>query len=89
MQALTFYNCRNLRVEDMYIQDSQQIHLSFEKCINVIATNLHVTAPEKSPNTDGIHVTDSQNVQISSSSIGTGILLLNYIRNYTFNFETR
>uniref|UniRef100_A0A803P6K3 endo-polygalacturonase n=1 Tax=Cannabis sativa TaxID=3483 RepID=A0A803P6K3_CANSA len=70
--ALTFYNSKNLVVKDLNIQDSQQIHLSFEKCVNVQASNLKITAPEKSPNTDGIHVTRSQNIQISNSVIGTG-----------------
>ncbi|PON32485.1 Glycoside hydrolase [Parasponia andersonii] len=70
--ALTFYNCKNLVVKNLNIQDSQQIHLSFEKCLNVQASNLSVTAPEKSPNTDGIHVTNTQNIQISNSVIGTG-----------------
>ncbi|KAF4356715.1 hypothetical protein F8388_010937 [Cannabis sativa] len=63
---------KNLVVKDLNIQDSQQIHLSFEKCVNVQASNLKITAPEKSPNTDGIHVTRSQNIQISNSVIGTG-----------------
>lgn len=74
MQALTFYNCNNLVVKNLNIQDSQQIHVSFEKCSNVRALNLRVTAPEESPNTDGIHVTDTQNIQISNCVIGTGIV---------------
>ncbi|KAF8398392.1 hypothetical protein HHK36_017319 [Tetracentron sinense] len=70
--ALTFYNCKNLRVKNLKIKDAQQMHLNFQKCVNVQASNLMVTAPEKSPNTDGIHVTDTQNIQIMSCTIGTG-----------------
>ncbi|KAK3021840.1 hypothetical protein RJ639_046229, partial [Escallonia herrerae] len=70
--ALTFYKCKNLVVQNLKIQNAQQIHVSFEKSVNVRASNLMVTAPEKSPNTDGIHVTDTQNIQISSCVIGTG-----------------
>ncbi|XP_021283060.1 polygalacturonase-like [Herrania umbratica] len=70
--ALTFYKSKNLRVKDLNIQDAQQIHVSFDECTNVQASNLTVTAPEKSPNTDGIHVTHTQNIQITNSVIGTG-----------------
>ncbi|KAG5555677.1 hypothetical protein RHGRI_006356 [Rhododendron griersonianum] len=71
-QALTFYNCKNVKANNLKIQNGQQIHVSFEKCVNVQASNLKVTAPENSPNTDGIHVTNTQNIQISSCVIGTG-----------------
>ena len=42
--------------------------------MNVRVSGLTVTAPADSPNTDGIHVTDTKNIQISSSVIGTGML---------------
>ncbi|KAK6941837.1 Glycoside hydrolase, family 28 [Dillenia turbinata] len=70
--ALTFYECKNLAVNNLKIKDAQQIHVSFQKCVNVQASNLIVEAPMKSPNTDGIHITNTQNIQISSSTIGTG-----------------
>ncbi|KAI3880915.1 hypothetical protein MKX03_024611 [Papaver bracteatum] len=70
--ALTFTECINLTVENITIKDAQQMHLSFQKCMNVEAHNLVVTAPEKSPNTDGIHVTGTQNIRIINSVIGTG-----------------
>ncbi|CAK9184876.1 unnamed protein product [Ilex paraguariensis] len=70
--ALTFYNGNNLIVNNLKIQDAQQIHVSFEKCVNVQTSNLKVTAPATSPNTDGIHITDTQNIQISNCIIGTG-----------------
>ncbi|XP_022897559.1 polygalacturonase-like [Olea europaea var. sylvestris] len=54
------------------IQNAQQIHVSFQKCKNVQASNLTISAPEGSPNTDGIHVSKSQNIEISSCTIGTG-----------------
>uniref|UniRef100_A0A2N9IYY6 endo-polygalacturonase n=1 Tax=Fagus sylvatica TaxID=28930 RepID=A0A2N9IYY6_FAGSY len=70
--ALTFYKCKNLVVKNLKIQDAQQIHVSFEKCMNVQASFLTVTAPEDSPNTDGIHVSDTKGIQISNCIIGTG-----------------
>ncbi|CAL0321546.1 unnamed protein product [Lupinus luteus] len=70
--ALTFYKCNNLIVEDLTIKDGQQIQVSFQDSKNVKASALTVTAPEDSPNTDGIHVTNTQNIQISSCIIATG-----------------
>jgi polygalacturonase len=49
------------------------MHLTFQKCVNVKASNLVVTAPWHSPNTDGIHVTETQNIQIHNCVIRTGI----------------
>ncbi|TKY53339.1 Polygalacturonase protein [Spatholobus suberectus] len=70
--ALTFYKCNNLIVEDLTIKNGQQIHVSFQDSENVKVSGLTVRAPGNSPNTDGIHVTNTQNIQISSSVIGTG-----------------
>ncbi|KAG9449400.1 hypothetical protein H6P81_009365 [Aristolochia fimbriata] len=70
--AMTFYSCNNLMVSNLRIKDSQQIHVSFERCVNVQASNLMITAPESSPNTDGIHVTATQNIRIMNSVIRTG-----------------
>ncbi|CAA2983098.1 polygalacturonase-like [Olea europaea subsp. europaea] len=71
-KALTLYKCKNLVVKGLKIQDAQQIHVSFQKCTNVQASSLSISAPEESPNTDGIHVTNAQNIQISNCTIGTG-----------------
>ncbi|XP_021893387.1 polygalacturonase-like isoform X2 [Carica papaya] len=70
--AVTFYKCKNLMVRNVKVQDAQQMQVSFEKCSEVTASDLTVTAPEKSPNTDGIHVTNTQNILITNTFIGTG-----------------
>lgn len=57
----------------MTIENAQQIHVSFQDSMNIKVSGLLVTAPGDSPNTDGIHVTNTQNIKISSSVIGTGI----------------
>ncbi|XP_072979357.1 polygalacturonase QRT2-like [Typha angustifolia] len=82
--ALYFSECKDLTVEDLKIRDSQQIHLVFGGCSNVEASRLKITAPEWSPNTDGIHVTSTKNMLISYCSIGTGddcISIVNGSRN--------
>ncbi|KAK2653206.1 hypothetical protein Ddye_013062 [Dipteronia dyeriana] len=70
--ALTFHQNNNLIVENLTIQDAQQMHVSFQKCTYVWASNLTITAPQYSPNTDGIHVTDTKHIYITSSTIRTG-----------------
>ncbi|MFQ6665907.1 hypothetical protein Gotur_032461 [Gossypium turneri] len=70
--AVTFNECTNLRVSSLRIKDAQQMHVIFQKCVNVKAFNLLVTAPGNSPNTDGIHVTGTQNIYINNCVIGTG-----------------
>ncbi|KAL6555402.1 Polygalacturonase 1 [Orobanche gracilis] len=70
--ALTFYGCTNLVVNNVKIENAQQMHVSFEKSTGVVASNLVVISPKNSPNTDGIHVADTRNIQISSCNIGTG-----------------
>ncbi|GAB2227971.1 hypothetical protein Droror1_Dr00009800 [Drosera rotundifolia] len=70
--AVTFYNCNDLAVKSSTVQNAQQMHVVFEKCKNVRASGLTVSAPESSPNTDGIHVTSTQNIHIADCDIGTG-----------------
>lgn len=53
------------------------MQVSFQDSENVKVSGLTVTAPGDSPNTDGIHVTNTQNIQISNSVIGTGIFSIN------------
>lgn len=75
LQAVTFYQCINLVVDNLELKNAQQMHLSFQKCSNVKALNLRVVAPGNSPNTDGIHITDTQNAIIRNCVIGTGTLI--------------
>ncbi|RRT38684.1 hypothetical protein B296_00041333 [Ensete ventricosum] len=69
--ALSFNSCKNLRVENLTVMDSPRMHISLEKCTGVDASHLSITAPDASPNTDGIHITHSKNVKIANSFIGT------------------
>ncbi|KAI3510837.1 hypothetical protein L1887_17974 [Cichorium endivia] len=82
--AVTFKNCKNLKVNNIRTKNPQQIHLTFLNSINVRATNLRVIAPANSPNTDGVHISDSQNVQIINSVVKTGddcVSIVNGSRN--------
>jgi len=59
-------------VENLKVKNSQQIQVQFEKCTDVRASRLTITAPGNSPNTDGIHITNTQNINLDHCNIGTG-----------------
>uniref|UniRef100_J3MJD5 Polygalacturonase n=1 Tax=Oryza brachyantha TaxID=4533 RepID=J3MJD5_ORYBR len=63
--ALTFYSCKNLRVENLKVVNSQQIQISVENCTDVKMSRVSIIAPETSPNTNGIHITCSRDVQVT------------------------
>ncbi|KAJ7297026.1 hypothetical protein O6H91_04G084700 [Diphasiastrum complanatum] len=84
--AVTISTSNNTRVRDLTFTNSQQMHLIFDECIKVHASDLLVTAPEKSPNTDGIHVHASSDVLITDCIIGTGD---DCISIQTDTFDTR
>ncbi|XP_020587110.1 polygalacturonase-like [Phalaenopsis equestris] len=70
--ALTFNACNGLRVQSLNVINSQQIHVEFENSKNVMVSNVIINAPGNSPNTDGIHVTRTQNISINHCTIATG-----------------
>ncbi|KAI0511364.1 hypothetical protein KFK09_011994 [Dendrobium nobile] len=70
--ALTFNACNWLRVESLNVINSQQIHVEFENSKNIIVSSISISAPGNSPNTDGIHVTRTQNITINHCTIATG-----------------
>ncbi|XWS13444.1 hypothetical protein CRYUN_Cryun36dG0037700 [Craigia yunnanensis] len=70
--ALHFHNCNGLRLEGLTLLNSPRSHISINGCKNVSISNLHIIAPEDSPNTDGIDISASSNVKIQDSNIGTG-----------------
>lgn len=72
LQALTFKNCTNLTVTNLKLLNAQQMHVNFQDCNGVEASKLLVVAPKESPNTNGIHVTRTFNINILESEIRTG-----------------
>ena len=74
-------------MESVKFKDAQQMHVVFKNCFDVRVSNLQIRAPENSPNTDGIHVTGTQNIFISKSDIGTGEVK-NIHKKYFFYIKT-
>ncbi|KAH0650037.1 hypothetical protein KY284_029949 [Solanum tuberosum] len=70
--ALKFYGSSNVVVTGITIQNSPKAHLKFDNCVAVQVSGITVSSPGDSPNTDGIHLQNSQNVVINSSHIACG-----------------
>lgn len=72
MQALRFYGSNSITVRDITITNSPLCHLKFDNSIGVQVHNVTISSPEDSPNTDGIHLQNSRDVEIHHSNIGCG-----------------
>ncbi|XP_022944898.1 polygalacturonase At1g48100 isoform X3 [Cucurbita moschata] len=70
--ALRFYSSYNVTVRDITIRNSPQCHLKFDNSGTVKVNNITISSPESSPNTDGIHLQNTQDVEIQHSNIGCG-----------------
>lgn len=70
--AFTIDHSSAIKVKGLTFQNSQQMHFVISRCESVRINSVVVSAPEDSPNTDGIHLTGSTNVVIQNSKIGTG-----------------
>jgi polygalacturonase len=69
---LEFYNCRNLRLEQVRIENASGWTVRPIQCENVWITGITIKNPVIGPNTDGLDLTCSRNVFISDCLIDTG-----------------
>uniref|UniRef100_A0ACD5TD92 Uncharacterized protein n=1 Tax=Avena sativa TaxID=4498 RepID=A0ACD5TD92_AVESA len=70
--ALRFYGSSSVRVTGISIVNSSQCHLKFDSCQAVMVHNLTISSPEDSPNTDGIHLQNSKDVNIHHIDLACG-----------------
>ncbi|GFZ08365.1 pectin lyase-like superfamily protein [Actinidia rufa] len=70
--ALRFHKCNGLQLSGLSHVNSPRNHISINQCNGVNVSNLRITAPAESPNTDGIDISQSTNVTIADSNIETG-----------------
>ncbi|KAF7837663.1 polygalacturonase [Senna tora] len=69
---IRFFMSSNLMVSGLKIQNSPQFHMKFDGCQGVMIDKLSISSPKLSPNTDGIHIENSQSVGIYNSMIANG-----------------
>ncbi|KAL3641395.1 hypothetical protein CASFOL_016363 [Castilleja foliolosa] len=69
---IRFFMSSNLEVSGLRIQNSPQFHMKFDGCQGVLINQLSISSPKLSPNTDGIHIENTQSVGIYNSIIANG-----------------
>lgn len=72
LQLIRFYNSFNVSVRNIRISNSPQCHLKFDSSGGIRVKNVTISSPGDSPNTDGIHLQNTKDVEIRSSTIGCG-----------------
>ncbi|KAK7395601.1 hypothetical protein VNO78_16165 [Psophocarpus tetragonolobus] len=70
--ALHFSECDNLFLSRLTHINSPKNHISINRCNGSLITKLHIIAPNESPNTDGIDISQSSNIVIKNSRMETG-----------------
>ncbi|KAF6152752.1 hypothetical protein GIB67_021412 [Kingdonia uniflora] len=71
-QSLHFHGCNGLQLDGLHFKDSARGHISLSNMNGATISNLRISAPGNSRNTDGIDISDSSHIQIRDSFIGTG-----------------
>lgn len=70
--SVIFSSVKNAKINSLNFVDSMGVHLKVTDSRDVDVSKLTITAPDESPNTDGIHISSSVNVKVTGSVIGTG-----------------
>ncbi|XP_042448842.1 polygalacturonase-2-like [Zingiber officinale] len=70
--SLHMLSCTDAQIWGLRSINSVMMHISVGKSKRVDIRDITIVAPDESPNTDGIHVQQSQFVSIRNSIIGTG-----------------
>ncbi|XP_065859530.1 exopolygalacturonase-like [Euphorbia lathyris] len=70
--SLKFMDCEHTLMKGITSVNPMGFHISIVKCNDVTATNMHLIAPDDSPNTDGFHISQSTNVGVFDSVVATG-----------------
>ncbi|KAF5455449.1 hypothetical protein F2P56_025022 [Juglans regia] len=70
--AIRFFMSSNLSVQGLRIKNSPQFHFRFDSCRDVHIESIYITAPASSPNTDGIHIENTNDVRIYNSVVSNG-----------------
>ncbi|XP_059303903.1 probable polygalacturonase At3g15720 isoform X1 [Lycium ferocissimum] len=70
--AFEISHSKNISLSGLSFKDNPRVHVNIESSESARVSNITIDAPAKSPNTDGIHVSDSRDVSINNCRIGTG-----------------
>jgi len=71
-RMINLYDCKNVLISGLHIQDSPSWNIHPVRCENVLIDGVTITAPFESPNTDGIDPDSCNNVRIANCYISVG-----------------
>ncbi|KAL5825108.1 hypothetical protein ACOSQ3_021171 [Xanthoceras sorbifolium] len=71
-KVLGFRECKNVNMSHIFVISSPQTHILVLGGENVYLKDLTIRSPGTSPNTDGIHISHSNNVLVDGSFIESG-----------------
>ncbi|XP_047966298.1 exopolygalacturonase clone GBGE184-like [Salvia hispanica] len=70
--SFTFQSSKNGDINNLNFVDAMGFHTKLIDSIDLKVSHLKITAPDESPNTDGMHFSNATNVDMSDCVIGTG-----------------
>ncbi|XP_020585523.1 exopolygalacturonase-like [Phalaenopsis equestris] len=70
--SLKLMSVTNTHLQSISFTDSKFFHVLVGQSAHVTIKSINISAPGNSPNTDGIHISESIDVQIQNSTIGSG-----------------
>ncbi|XP_073104390.1 exopolygalacturonase-like [Elaeis guineensis] len=70
--SMRFCKISNAKIANLTLLDSKGFHMSIQRSSNINVRNLNISAPKNSHNTDGIHSSGSNNIDLATLTIGTG-----------------
>ncbi|KAI3887883.1 hypothetical protein MKX03_000590 [Papaver bracteatum] len=70
--SVNFFATSNSQLKDLTVTNSPMFHVTLLELSNFKVTNLKVDSPEESPNTDGLHTQNVENVSIRNSYFRSG-----------------
>lgn len=71
-QLIAFKSCQRVTVEDVKTLNPPNTHYSFKNCDGITIRGIVAEAPDESPNTDALNLSNVRNVLIEKCRISTG-----------------
>lgn len=72
LQAITLNRCYRFQIKGYTSINPARSHITLTSCKKGIISNIRLIAPGESPNTDGIDISASRDIQVLNSFIATG-----------------
>ncbi|GFP84385.1 exopolygalacturonase, partial [Phtheirospermum japonicum] len=70
--SLALDKVSNAQIQDIKSTNSKMFHMSIYESQGVTLNNVTISAPDNSPNTDGVHIARSSDIRLINSQIATG-----------------